>query len=147
MFHRIIFFLLIVSGLSCNFNRCFQSFMNIIACRSTQNAARIKRFLRLYIVIKALNKKINIINSLLCWSVTLLMFIQTIDHNSHCKFGACQKLWEPAGRIGDFGNFLNGFAKSPRLIVLNIDWVQFVLENCEILHSMVRGLYDKYSAS
>ena len=25
------------------------------------------------------------------------------------KFGACQKL-EPAGRIGDFGNFLNGFA-------------------------------------
>ena len=33
---------------SCNFNRfavCFQSFINI-ACRSTQNAARIKRFLR-----------------------------------------------------------------------------------------------------
>ena len=26
-----------------------------------------------------------------------------------CKFSACQKL-EPAGRIGDFGNFLNGFA-------------------------------------
>ena len=39
-----------------------------------------------------------------------------------------------------------GFAKSPRLIVLNIDRVQFVLKNCEILHS-VRGLYDKYSAS
>ena len=66
-------------------------------------------------------------------------------HSSHCKFGACQK-WEPAGRIGDFGNFLNGFAKSPRLIVLNIDRVQFVLKNCEILHS-VQGLYDKYSAS
>ena len=65
--------------------------------------------------------------------------------NVHCKFGACQK-WEPAGRIGDFGNFLNGFAKSQRLIVLNIDWVQFVLKNSEILHS-VRGLYDKYSAS
>ena len=44
--------------------------------------------------------------------------------------------------IGDFGNFLNGFAKSPQLIVLNIDWVQFVLKNFEILHS-VRGLYDK----
>ena len=45
MFHRIIFLLLIVSGLFCNFNRCvvcFQSLMNI-ACRSTQNAARIKR--------------------------------------------------------------------------------------------------------
>ena len=26
-----------------------------------------------------------------------------------CEFGACQKL-EPAGLIGDFGNFLNGFA-------------------------------------
>ena len=65
--------------------------------------------------------------------------------NVHCKFGACQK-WEPAGRICDFGNFLNGFAKSPLLVILNIDWVQFVLKNCEILHS-VRGLYDKYSAS
>ena len=30
--------------------------------------------------------------------------------SSHCKFGACQKL-EPAGRIGDFGNLLNVFAK------------------------------------
>ena len=71
------YWLLVVS---CNFNRfavCFQSFINI-ACRSTQNAARIKRFLRLHIVIKALNKKINIISSLLCWSVTLLMFIQTL---------------------------------------------------------------------
>ena len=45
--------------------------------------------------------------------------------------------------MGDFGNFWNGFAKSPRLIVLNIDWVQFVFKNCEIPHS-VRGLYDKY---
>ena len=53
------------------------------------------------------------------------------------------KLNEPAGSIGDFGNFLNGFAKSPRLIVLDIDWVQFVLKNCEILHSAARGLYDR----
>ena len=139
MFHRIIFLLLIFSSFSCNCNRCavcFQSFMNI-GCRSTQNAASIKLFLRLHIVIKVLSKKkINIINSLLCWSVTLLMFIQTLEHSSHCKFGACQK-WEPAGRIGDFGNFSNGFAKSPRLIVLNIDWMQFVLKNCEILHSSV----------
>ena len=63
------------------------------------------------------------------------MFIQTIYHSSHCKFVAYQK-WEPAGRMGDFGNFL----------VLNIDWVQFVSKNCEILHP-VRGLYDKYSAT
>ena len=118
----------------------FQSFMNI-ARRSTQNTARIKRFLRLHIVIKPLNKKINIINSLFCWSITLLMFIRTRHHSSLWKFGACQK-WEPVDRIGNFGNVLNGFAKSPRLIVLNIDWVQFVLKNCEIPHS-VRGLYDK----
>ena len=38
--------------------------------------------------------------------------------------------------IGDFGNFLNSFAKTPRLIVLNIDLVQFVLKNCKILHSV-----------
>ena len=45
MFHRIIFLLLIVSSLFCNFNRCavcFQSLMNI-ACRSSQNTTRIKR--------------------------------------------------------------------------------------------------------
>ena len=83
-------------------------------------------------------KKINIINSLLCWSVTLLMFIQILDT---ARLPICQK-WEPVGRRGDFGNVLNGFAKSPRFVVLNIDWVQFVLKNCEILHS-VRGLYAK----
>ena len=66
-------------------------------------------------------------------------------HSSHCKFGACQKR-EPAGCIGDFGDFLNGFVKSPRLIVLNIELVQFVSKNCEILPSF-RGLYDRYSAS
>ena len=53
MFHRIIFLLLIVSSLFCNFHRCcavcFQSLMNK-ACRSSQNAARIKRFSRLHIV-------------------------------------------------------------------------------------------------
>ena len=59
MFPRIIFLLLIVSSLSCNFNRCavcFQSFMNI--AYSTQNAARIKRFWRLHIVLKPNKKKV-----------------------------------------------------------------------------------------
>ena len=72
MFHPIIFLLLIVSSFFCNFNRCaicFQSLMDT-ACRSSQNtAARIKRFWILHIVINPLNKKINIINYLLCWSV------------------------------------------------------------------------------
>ena len=50
MFHRIIFHLVIVSSLSCNFNRCavcFQSFSEHRLQESsggTQNAARIKRF-------------------------------------------------------------------------------------------------------
>ena len=60
--------------------------------------------------------------------------------NVHWKFDACQK-WEPAGRIVDFRNFLNGFAKIP-CVLLNIEWMQFVLKNCEVLHS-VRGLYEK----
>ena len=51
--------------------------------------------------------------------------------------------------LGDFGNFFNCLAKSPRLlrsIVLNIKWVHFALQNCEILHS-VRDLNDRNSAS
>ena len=54
MFHRIIFLLLIVSSLSCNFNRCadcFQSFSD----------------------------------SLLYWSLTVLMFIQTLATASTAK--------------------------------------------------------------
>ena len=46
--------------------------------------------------------------------------------NLHCKFGARRK-WQPVGRMGEFGNFLNGFAKTPRLIVLNINRVQLIL--------------------
>ena len=44
--------------------------------------------------------------------------------------------------------FLNGFAKSPRVLrtVLKIEWLQFVLKNCETLH-FVWGLHDKNSAS
>ena len=62
--------------------------------------------------------------------------------NVHCKFGAHQK-WELAGRIGDFGNFLNGFAQSPQLIVLNIDWVQYLSWKIVKYCILVRGLYDK----
>lgn len=78
------FFYWLFSSFSCNFNHCavcFQSFMNT-ACRSTQNAARVKCFSRLHIVIKVLNKKINIISSVLCWSITLLMFIQTLYYTA-----------------------------------------------------------------
>ena len=146
MFHRIIFLLLIVSGLSCNFNRCFQSFMNIIACRSTQNAARIKSFLRLCIVIQPLNNQKNKHNK---FFITLKRNSVNVHSNNWPQLAL--QIWRLPKVITSwpyrwFWKFWNGFAKSPRLIVLNIDWVQFVLKNCEILHS-VRGLYDKYSAS
>ena len=71
---------------------------------------------------KAINKKINTINSLSCWSVTKFL----------CKCSACQKL-EPAGRVGDFGNFLNGFAKSPR--VLRWSWI---LNKCNLSRQIVK---------
>ena len=58
------------------FNRSWTSLTGVL------KSAPIKRFLRLHIVIKPINKKVNIINSLLCWRVILLMFIQTLDHRS-----------------------------------------------------------------
>ena len=42
-----------------------------------------------------------------------------------------------------FGNFFNGFANA---YFARLEWVQFALQNCGILHS-ARGLYDKNSAS
>ena len=65
---------------------------------------RLSKVFKDYTSIKPLNKKINIINSLLCRSVPLLMFIQTL---------ALEK-WEPAGRKGDI-------AKSPRM--LRSSWI------------------------
>ena len=100
------YWLLVVS---CNFSRstvCFYELFMNITCRSIQNAARIKRLLRLHIVLKR--------NSINFHSNTRpqLALLAPVKRENRL-----------AGRIGDFGNFLNGFAKSPRLIVLNIDWV------------------------
>ena len=83
-----------------------------IACRSTENAARIKRFLRLHIVIKPLIKNKH--------NKSFIMWEPNSFKISLCKFGTCQKL-EPASRISDYGNFLNGFAKKSTraLMVLN----------------------------
>ena len=57
-----------------------------------------------------------------------------VDSIGHCP--------RTGGRMGDFGKFLNGFAKihdwsSWTLTEYNLAW-----KNCEIPHS-VRGLYDK----
>ena len=93
-----------------------------IACRSTQNVARIKRFSRLHIVIEPLNKKNNILNSLLCWSVTLLMFIYTLDRLSKVRTG-----W----RIGDFGNFWTVSLKAN-------DWSSWILTECNLSWKTVK---------
>ena len=64
-----IFLFVFVSSLSFNFNHCAVCFQIVHEHRLqelSQNAARIKRFLRLHIVVKPLNKKIKIINDLLC---------------------------------------------------------------------------------
>ena len=96
-FHWIIFVLLIVSSLSRNFNHCaacFQSYINI-ACRSTQNDVHKYQTLLKITHNKTINKEkwnLNIINSLSCWSVTLLMFISLQDSRDW-KFGVCQN-WE-----------------------------------------------------
>ena len=114
------FILLIVSSLFCIFNRCavcFQSLMNI-ACRSSQKAPRIKRFWRLHIVIKPSNKNRHNKFFTMLKRITLLIF--TID------FGACQK-WEPASRIGDFGNFLTVSRWSVvRAFPPATSWIQFL---------------------
>ena len=47
------------------------------------------------------------------------------------KFSAYQKL-EPAGCIGDFGNFLNGFAKGPRVL-----WWSWILNECNLSWKIV----------
>ena len=137
IFYRIIFLLLIVSSLSCNFNRCavcFQSFSEH-RLQKVLKMPRVSNAFEDYRSKKSLNKKITIINSLLCWNVTLLMFIQTRPQLALQKW-----LWK---------FFFNCLAKGPhvlRSIVLNIEWVHFVLQNCEILHS-AWGLYDKNSPS
>ena len=125
MFLRIIFLLLIVSSLYCNFNRCavcFQSFSVNIAFTSTQTAARIKRFWRLHI--DKINKKIKIINSSLCWSETLSMFIQTVNHSS----------WAAKVRTGwPYRWFWKLLAKSPG--VLRSSWI---LNECNLYRKIVK---------
>ena len=136
MFHRIIFILLIVSSLPCNLPLMFSVVHEHRLQEYSKRRAHqtLFKFTHRY---KPLNKKINTINSLLYWSVTLLMFIQTLHS------------LQLAGRyIGDFGNFLTVSLKAHASFDRPeyIGWVQIIFHNCEILHS-VWGLYDKNSAS
>ena len=62
----------------------------------------------------------NIINSLLCWSVTLILFIQT-RNSSLWKVGACQKS-EQAGRMGNVEKFSRVFANYYPAYYIGADW-------------------------
>ena len=75
------------------------SFFSVVHEHQLQEYSKYRAYQKLFKITHDLNKKINLLNSLLCSSVTLLIFIQTVDH----RFGACHK-WEPACRIGDAGN-------------------------------------------
>ena len=122
MFYRIIFLylLLVVSISKVQFSSLCRLF-SVVHEHRLQEYSKCRAYQTLFSY-KAINKKINTINSLSCWSVTKFL----------CKCSACQKL-EPAGRIGDFGNFLNGFAKSPRVL----RWSR-ILNECNLSRKMVK---------
>ena len=82
-----------------------------IACRSTQNSARYKHN-KLFIMLER-----NSVN---------------VHSNQHSPQLALQK-WEPDGRIGDFGNFFNGFSKSPP--VVRSSWI---LNECHLCCKIVK---------
>ena len=109
MFQRIIFLLLTISTVPCNFNRCadcFQSFSEQ-RFRKYSKCCALNRF-------KIKNKRKNIMNSLLCWSVTVSMFIQTLATASTAKVRTgCPYRW--------FFFFFNGLRLKPTRasIVLN----------------------------
>ena len=122
MFHRIICLLFIVSSLSRNFNRSAVSFQSFSEhCLQEYSKCRPCQTLEDYTQIKALNKK-YIINSLLCSSVTLLMFIQTLDHISGCKSENRLAVLV----ILEF--FFSGLAKSPHML----RWSR-ILNECKIV--------------
>ena len=119
MFHRIYWLLVVflVISIAEPFVFCVFSCSVNIACRSTQTAGRIKRFWRL-----------PIINSLLCWSVILLMFIQTLDHSWN---------WKSENRLAVnkwFWNFFfEGLAKGLRM--LRSSWI---LNQCNLYCKIVK---------
>ena len=109
------YWLLVVSYNLNRFAICFQLFMNI-TCRRTQNGVHIRHFLRLHIVLTS----------------EFFIVLKCNSFNVHGKFSACQK-WEAAGRMGDYGNFLTSFAKSPR--VLRWSWT---LNECSLSWEIVK---------
>ena len=91
-----------------------------IACRSTQNVARIKRLLSLHIVIKPLNKKNN----------KFFIMLKCNSINIHSNTLQLATGW-PLCRW--FWKFFSGFAKSPR--VLRSSWI---LNECNLYFKTVK---------
>ena len=87
--------------IACPWRVCFHRSWTSLA-GVLKNVVRVKRFIRLYIVITETIKKrkIMIINSWLRWSVSLLKFIQTLDHTDTSPYK-----WVSASLVNDFGNF------------------------------------------
>ena len=110
MFHRIIFILLFITSLSCNFSRCADCFQSVSEQRFPE-----------YSKCRALNRfKIENNHNKILYYIVASMFIQTLASASML---ALQKT-EPAARIDDFENFFNGLWLKPTRasIVLNIEW-------------------------
>ena len=57
----------------------------------------------------------------------------SINVHSNTRPQLALQKWEPAGRIGDFGQFFNGLAKSPR--VLRSSWI---LNECNLYCKIVK---------
>ena len=130
MFHRIIFLLLIVSRLSCDFNRCADYFQPFSEHRLQEysKCCALNHF-------KIKNKRNKFFIMLERNSVNVH---SNSRHSSHYK----SENWMAVQVILEI--FFNGLAKSPRVLPSSL--VQFVLQNCEILLS-VQDLYDSNSAS
>ena len=131
MFHRIIFLLLIVSTLSCNFNRfadCFQSFSKqrfpeYSKCRAL-NRFRIKNKHNKFFIMLERNS------------------VNVRSNTRHCQHCKSQNRLAVQMILKIFERFT---AKAHACF--DRPEQQFVSQHCEILHSVVRGLYDKNSAS
>ena len=128
MFHRIIFLLLIVSSLSCKFNRCADCFQSFSKQRFSEysKCRALKGF-------KIKNKHNN--------------FFILLEHNSvnvHSNTRHCQHC-KSQNRLA-VQMILKRFTAKAHAC-FNRPEQQFVSQHCEILHSVVRGLYDKNSAS
>ena len=134
MFHRIIFLLLIVSTVSCNFNRCgdcFQSF-------SEQRSERFPEYSKC----RALNR-FKIKNKHNKEFIMLERNSVNVHSNTrHCQHRKSQNRLAVQMILKIFSRFT---AKAHTCF--DRPEQQFVSQYCEILHSVVRGLYDKNSAS